>query len=182
MDNRLYTLNADLVHSASVSLATTKESAPLTVWHRRLCHLCKLAIQKLAGSDHVNGLSISKVSGSDELCNACQTGKAHRLPFPPSPKHATKPLKLIHVNRVEISHASLSGRHYASTLIDDYSRKSWAFPLGRKSEALEVFKQWMPTAEKECGNPLRRFQSDNGGDFTSTQFRDFLKLEGVALT
>ena len=123
-------------------------SATLTVWHCRFSHLSTSAIQRMSKQALVQGLAIAP-SGSVTVCNACQTGKSRRLPFSPLSKHATRQLELIHSDLVEISHASLGGPYYAMTLVDNFSRNSWVYLLGKKSEALDRFKEWVASVVLE---------------------------------
>ena len=171
----LYTLDADVVPRAFASLATSSSIAPLTTWHRRLCHLSPRSIQTLASDGHVHGLKVSGVSWCG--CNSCQVSKAHRLPFASSSKRATRKLELVHSDLVEISHASLSGRHYGMLFTDDYSRKGWLYLLGHKSDALDAFLSWLPMVELQSGERLRTFRSDN--EFTSNAWKAELTKRGI---
>jgi len=56
---------------------------------------------------------------------------------------------------LEPGHLSLGNRRYGLTIIDDYSRKTWLFPLGRKSDAFAAFKVWLAHAEKSTGHKLK---------------------------
>jgi hypothetical protein len=63
--------------------------------------------------------------------------------------------------------------------IDDFSGMSWIYPLKRKSDAAEVLKEWKALVEKESGESVRIFRTDNGGEYTSGEFESFLKGEGI---
>lgn len=178
----LYTLDANVVvPSASASLASIVSSPPvsLTTWHRRFTHLSKLSIQKLAREGHVNGLSLSSSGSNEHVCNACQSGKAKRLPFPPLSKRAACPLKLVHTDLVEIRTTSLGGKSYVLTITDDFSRKSWVYLLGKKSETFDNFKVWFASVKRESGLKLLRICLDNGGEYISKAFLSFLANAGI---
>ena len=42
--------------------------------------------------------SIDPEPADAEACDGCAFGKSHHLPFPPSEKHASKPLELVHMD------------------------------------------------------------------------------------
>ena len=45
----------------------------------------------------------------------------------------------------------MGGDKYLITFIDDASRKVWAYPMARKSDALHVFEKWMVVVENQSG-------------------------------
>ena len=48
-----------------------------------------------------------------------------------------------------------------------------------KSEVLEKFKEWKAITEKLTETKMETFQTDNGGEYTSKDFEDYLKKEGI---
>jgi transposase InsO family protein len=42
-----------------------------------------------------------------------------------------------------------------------------------------TFREWKSLLEKSTGHKLKIFHTDNGGEFTSTKFEDYLREEGV---
>jgi hypothetical protein len=75
---------------------------------------------------------------------------------------------------------SLGGARYYLTVIDDFSRKMWVYPLKAKSECFERFKEFKALAEKEVDSHIKVLRSDNGGEYTSNQFEAYLKAQGIA--
>ena len=73
--------------------------------------------------------------------------------------------------------ASLGGYHYYVTFIDDYSRKTWIYFLKTKEseEVLSKFKEFKAQVENLLGKRIKILRSDNGGEYTSTEFNDFSK-------
>ena len=43
----------------------------------------------------------------------------------------------------------------------------------------QKFKEWKTDVEKSLGQSVKIFRSDNGGEFTSTEFEEYLKKEGI---
>ncbi|CAI7855721.1 unnamed protein product, partial [Closterium sp. NIES-54] len=62
---------------------------------------------------------------------------------------------------------SLGGAVYVLSLIDDFTRRVWSFPLPNKESATvaNVLRQWHKDVELECGRKLKAVRSDRGGEF-----------------
>jgi len=63
---------------------------------------------------------------------------------------------------------------YAINFIDDYSRHIRVYTMKTKDEALNKFKQYIADTAT-IGNELRVkcLRTDNGGEYTSTEFNKF---------
>ena len=79
----------------------------------------------------------------------------------------------------KISTESLSGAEYFLTFIDDTTRYVWVYVLKRKDQVFERFLEWKALVEKSTGRKLKALRTDNGGEYTSTEFETYLKKEGV---
>ena len=67
--------------------------------------------------------------------------------------------------------------------IDDYSRMIWVIFLKTKSEAFDKFKLFKAKVENECGHKIKCLRSDNGGEFTLTEFNNLCeKMESKGNT
>ena len=108
-------------------------------------------------------------------------GKHHRSSFPKSgDRQATKLLEIVHSDvcgRLEAK--SLSGAEYFVTFIDDKSRYVWIYILKNKSEVLKKILEWKSMVEKSNGEKIKTLRSDNGGEYTSKEFEDNLKKNGI---
>ena len=98
------------------------------LWHKRLGHPSIHPMKHLA--DLVPEISFS----SNKVCDICPLAKQTRLPFGLSIISTKKPFELIHCDiwgpfRV----CSLSGAYYFLTVVDDYSRHTWIYPMRFKS-------------------------------------------------
>jgi len=64
--------------------------------------------------------------------------------------HRTKgALDYIHSDAWDTSQVpSKGGTHFPLTLIDDYSRRVWPYPLKHKSDAFFIFTEWKVMTEK----------------------------------
>ena len=127
------------------------------------------------------GMNSDDVSDELDFCESCVKGKIHRAPFPTSGgKRAQELLGLVHTDVCgKINSKSLSGGEYFLTFIDDKSRYIWVYILKQKSEVFERFLEWKAMVERSTGKKLQTLRSDNGGEYTSTQFQDYLTKEGI---
>ena len=64
-------------------------------------------------------------------------------------------------------------------LIDDYTRMKWVCFLKKKSEAFECFKIFKEMVENETDLKIKTLRSDNGGEFTSNEFRNYCEEHGI---
>ena len=74
---------------------------------------------------------------------------------------------------------SLSGYEYYVTFIDDYSRKTWIYFLKNKSEVFRKFKEFKALIENLSKKRMKTLRIDNGGEYTSKEFEEFCKEEGI---
>ena len=116
-----------------------------------------------------------------KFCEPCVDGKHHRSSFPKSgSRRATKLLEIVHSDvcgRLEAK--SLSGAEYFVTFIGDKSRYVWIYILKNKSEVFKKFLGWKSMVEKSSGEKIKTLRSDNGGEYTSKEFEDYLKKNGI---
>ncbi|GJY83827.1 putative polyprotein [Tanacetum coccineum] len=76
----------------------------------------------------------------------------------------------------------LGGARYFLSIIDYFSRMTWVFMMKHKSGAFEKFKHWKILIENQIRRKIKRFLIDNGLEFCSREFNDFLEmkeLEGI---
>ena len=154
----------------------TKES----IWHRRYGHLGAQSLKKLAKEDMVDGLDLGMTKKAD-FCEPCAEGKLHRSKFPTEGgRRSEEALGLVHSDVCgKIHPVSLGGGEYFVTFIDDKSRYVWAYIMKSKDEVFRKFQEWKALVEKSTGRKLKVLRSDNGGEYLSTEFKNYLKAEGI---
>ena len=74
---------------------------------------------------------------------------------------------------------SPSGAEYFFTFIDDDSRYVRIYILKNKSEILKKFLVLKSMVEKSSGEKIKMLRSDNGGEYTSKEFEDYFKKDGI---
>lgn len=74
---------------------------------------------------------------------------------------------------------SNSNKRYTICFIDDFNRKTWVYYLCEKSKAFSLFKYFKSLVEKETGTYIKCLHTDRGGEFTSQDFNQFCKENGI---
>jgi transposase InsO family protein len=78
-----------------------------------------------------------------------------------------------------ISEASLIVYVYYVSFIDDYSRKTWIYLLKEKNEFFGKFKESKALVENLTEWKINTLRSNNGGEFTSEEFKEYCKEVGI---
>ncbi|KAL6185208.1 hypothetical protein ACLB2K_041342 [Fragaria x ananassa] len=68
---------------------------------------------------------------------------------------------------------------YFVTFLDDTSRKVWVYLLKSKNQVFQTFKEYHAMVERETGRTLKCLRSDNGGKYTSNEFRGYCSKHGI---
>ncbi|KAI5323652.1 hypothetical protein L3X38_032724 [Prunus dulcis] len=167
-------------------LMTSKENLALEaekvdgslLWHLRYGHLNQRSLQLLHQKSMVVGLP--SIHSEKEICEGCIFGKFHRLPFSQSSWRAKAPLELVHADICGPTRTpSFNNKRYFILFVDDFSRMMWVYFLEQKSEAFSVFKQFKAFGENESGHNLKVLRTDRGGEFTSNEFSEYCKSNGI---
>ena len=121
------------------------------------------------------------VSNEICFCETCAGGKHHKRQMPTSSGTRSEELfGLVHSDVCgKISTKSIGGAEYFLTFIDDKTRYVWVHTLKLKAEVFDRFVEWKALVEKQSGQKLKVLRTDNGGEYTSNKFEEFLKREGV---
>lgn len=141
------------------------------VWHQRLGHPSSSVFQQLLKNQN---LPLSGSEDKTRICESCQLGKSKQLPFCESTRISTSPLEIIHSDVWTSPVSSLSGSKYYVLFVDDYSRFTWLYPLLNKSDVYQCFVKFTLLVENLFSTKIKQLQSDNGGEYTSTLFKQFL--------
>jgi len=74
---------------------------------------------------------------------------------------------------------SHGGHKYFVTFIDDYSRCCAVYFLKHRSEVSAKFKEFEAITTNDCGYKIEALRTDNGGEYISNEFKDYLKSRGI---
>ncbi|KAK8923921.1 hypothetical protein KSP39_PZI019707 [Platanthera zijinensis] len=162
--------------SAYVDKMRANDSA--TIWHERLGNVGMDKLKAVKGLIH----SLPSLSsyGDGHVCAGCQYRKTHRLPFDISQTSCRAPLECIHGDLMGPTVTpSLGGSRYMLALVDDYSRYTWVYFLKEKSETFIKFVEFKELVQGRLGLRLKKLRTDNGGEFTSSNFSNFCRKFGI---
>jgi transposase InsO family protein len=169
--NRLYVLNMQVAQPLCL---VARRDDDAWQWHHHFEALKRLSakgmVQGMSSFDHV-----------EQFCDVCMLMKQKRLPFPQQSSFRAKEwFKLVHGDLCSpVTPATPGGRRYFLLLVDDLSRYMWVVVLGSKGEAANAIRRAQAAAEAECGHKLRVLRTNNGGEFTTTEFVLYCADEGV---
>ena len=168
------------VYSVTEKQPNKDHSSKEDLWHRRYGHLGIKSLQKLASGDLVEEFDYN-ASNDISFCEPCLKGKHQRSQFPTySEKKKSEPLELVHSDVCgKLSSKSLSGAEYFVTFTDDKTRYVWVYVIKKKSEVFKKFCEWKIEVEKSLGRSVKILHTDNGGEFTSDEFEEYLTKEGI---
>ncbi|MBW0506952.1 hypothetical protein O181_046667 [Austropuccinia psidii MF-1] len=111
---------------------------------------------------------------------ACLKSKSHRLPFKGTFPVLSYPLEVAHMDLCgPITPKSRGNSVYEMQIIDGYSQFWHVYFLTLKSQEFEKFRMFKIYAEKKTGCEIKGIVSDNGGEFTRKEFRDYLMKNGI---
>ena len=167
---------------AELASAASEKMSDMDLWHRRLAHVNRQLLSIMMKGDQVKGLKGLKATNPGELsfCEGCVQGKLSKKPFKPSGIHTTRKLQLIHSDVCgPMKTESVGGKKYFVTFTDDYTRCTSSAFLKNKSEVLAQFKQFEAKATSQSGNQIGTLRTDNGGEYTSKEFEEYLVEKGI---
>jgi len=76
---------------------------------------------------------------------------------------------------------SLGGSQYYVTFIDDSTRTMWVYFIKNKFEVFSMFKEWKKEVQTQTGLKIKCLKSDNGGEYDSSQFKEFCSENGIRM-
>lgn len=150
----------------------------LIEWHNRYGHLNFESLTKMINKNMVLGLNVGDKNLQN--CLTCAKGKICAKPFYASKSRSEELLNIVHSDICgPMNKISIGGAKYFITFIDDMSRYVHVYFLKRKDEALEAFKSYKAMAENKTGRKIKILRSDNGGEYKSKDFENFLNSCGI---
>jgi hypothetical protein len=127
-------------HDTALFAKGQKAESDIDLWHKWIGHVNYQRLQDLQTKQVVLGLP--KFSGhKTQICEACQLGKQHRLPFPNERNRSCNKLDLIHSDVWgPAQNVSLGRSRYFVSFIDDYTQHTWIYLIERKSKVFDYFR------------------------------------------
>jgi hypothetical protein len=160
---------------------STTTMAPLNVWHARLGHISVESILKMVRSGMAKGMDITgERKDKSVYCEECEMSAHTQSPIPKETLNRSKEaLGRVFSNVCDVQTVTRQGYRYFITFVDDFSQYLTIYPIKRKSEALEQFKEFLSQSEQQLGKRLKVLCTDGGGEYFSTEFVEYLKAEGI---
>uniref|UniRef100_T1JFH6 Endonuclease n=1 Tax=Strigamia maritima TaxID=126957 RepID=T1JFH6_STRMM len=120
---------------------------------------------------------------SNAICDNCELSKSTRAGFKSeSLLVASEPLELLHMDLWgPCPVPSLGEAKYLLCVVDDATRYTWIFPLRSKDQVFETYKKFHARIERSTGKKIKAIRTDRGGEFTSSEFEQFLTSLGVSI-
>ena len=150
------------------------------LWHQRLGHLNGQQLGTIVEKGLASGVKMSTTSKLS-VCEGCMEGKMQCKLFKSlSYLRSKKKLELIHSDVCgPLQVESIGGSRHFVTFIDDYSHCVAVHFLKHKAEVFEKFEQLEAMVTKECGEPIMKLRTDNGGEYVSKEFQTYLTSKGI---
>jgi histone deacetylase 1/2 len=152
----LYRIDDPFIKQVFSGLKVSREK-----WHARLGHPATPIVRHVL---HRNKLPLYG-STNNVICDSCQQGKSHQLPFSNSDRVISKPLEFIYSDVWGPAQTSTSGHRYYVSFIDGYSRFTWIYLLKHKSDVFHIFLAFQKHVERLLNHKIIHVQSDWGGEY-----------------
>ena len=146
----------------------------INVAHQRLGHLSEGHLRRLFSVS--TGLH---VKGTFKFCEECALAKQTRRNFTKQPTRTTTRLGRLHMDLSGPHPISVRGERYFLLLLDEATRKRWVYFLKQKSDVPGAIRQFLVQMETQTGLKVKRWHSDNGGEFISKVMEDMAKENGI---
>lgn len=161
----------------------TIQNVSQELWHFRLGHLNAADMKRLIVNKMVCGLEKVNINNESKFCESCTIGKQTRLPFPKN-KHlrSSRILELVHTDVCgPMSEPAWDNSRYVLTFTDDFSRATKVYCIERKSDVVTKFKEFVVMVETQHRAKIVKLKADNGGEYSSNEFKQFCKSKGIQL-
>ncbi|CAL8118972.1 unnamed protein product [Prunus armeniaca] len=163
--NKLYKLIGTTIVGGAAIFVNQGIEEKTKLRHHRLGHISQKGLQELHKQGLLEGVSSCKL----DFCEYCVLGKQRKVSFTSSSADVWGPAPT----------KSNGGARYFVTFMDDFSRKVWVYFMKQKSEVFAKFKEWKTETENQTGRKIKYLRSDNGGEYTSNEFTNYCKQEGI---
>ena len=155
--------------ASSFCMVSTSTGVESTIWHARLGHPHTRALN----------LMLPGVVFKNDECEACILGKHCRTVFPRSSTIYEKCFDLVHSDVWTAPCMSRENHKYFVTFIDEKSKYTWVTLIQSKDRVLEAFKNFQSHVANHFSAKLKILRSDNGGEYTSQAFKQYLAQHGI---
>ena len=130
------------------------------------------------------GLDLTHIIDQDCACTACLQGRMHNVNHRNSLVDRARPYEVIYSDVVgPFQNTGYDGSRYFCTFLDAATKESEIYCIKYKSEVPSMFARYKSSKERPTeGLKIRRFYSDGGGEYLSTDFQLSLVEDGITFT
>jgi hypothetical protein len=179
LQNGLY-----VIHRAKEHIHFADESKEM-LWHHRLAHAPFQQIAHIIKTGVASGIDKLQLKPPPaQICSCCCAAKATRAPFQPRDpsRRANRPGIVLHADICgPIPTTSLQGNRYILPIVDEHSRFVTVYFLSSKAQAAAIIIECIRHYNNFTGSSVSILQTDNGGEFSSHEFRRKLTDLGVRI-
>lgn len=154
------------------------------LWHLRYGHISYTALKDLSDKQIVNGLhgNFKNVDKIDK-CEICILSKQCNFPYNKQiSDRSSRPLQLVHTDLICVNQKGLNGEMYIFTAIDDYSSFKVAYPICRKSDTINVFKEFVNYVQAISNYKINMIRCDNGKEYCNVNFKNYCRDNGIFIS
>lgn len=152
--------------------------------HKISCFSSKLWHEKLG---HVNNQTVKAMSKQFEYissdnrdCLSCIENKLSKPKFSTKPRNENlKQLDLVQADLCGPYPTGVNGGRYYITITDEFSKLTRLTILKNKSDVFEAIKEYVNWSNTQSGKKIKRFLSDNGGEFSNSKVKQLFNEHGI---
>lgn len=169
--------------ACAAAVSHPKRKKTLNEWHRVLGHPGMKTVVAMWKKGLVDGMEVDESEPPEEQCEACVQGKQTKASYPKESGTVIEAIGDLVVMDTwgDAPTQGLSGERYFWAFTDGHSRHTEIAFGKHKSEALGHFQAYKAMVENKFGRKIKKIRCDNGGEFLSTEFKAYLRAEGIEL-
>lgn len=156
----------------------------LLEWHERLGHCSYDSILRMVNHEMIDGMEVTGVKTIKDLCVDCRVGKMVKKRPESKIRYAEVPLEVIQCDwSGKMPLKSRTGKQYFSVFVDQFSRRGKVYLHSNKTKetSLQNFKEFKTKYENLLDYKIKMLINDEGTEFSSLLFKNYLNAEGIVL-
>ncbi|PIL28276.1 hypothetical protein GSI_09564 [Ganoderma sinense ZZ0214-1] len=172
---------ADVACAAAVT--RPKRVRTYDEWHRVLGHIGMKAVISMKKKGLVEGMEVDESVEPSQQCESCVRAKQTVAPYPKKSEMVVEAIGDLTVMDLwgKAPTTGIRGEKYFSTFTDMHSRRTVIEFSKTKTDELENFKAYQAHVQNVHGVKLKKIRCDNGGEYLSKDFTNYLRAEGIEL-
>ena len=178
LKGNLYELKIQIDGKAAANSCDAQNDKQL--WHRRMGHIGRQGISILSKNGFIKNMNSN--STSDLSCEVCLSAKQCRGPFSDTRPRAKRVLERVHSDVCgSLAPTAWDGSKYYISFIADFSHFAAIYPIKKKSDVFDSFKQYEAECTAKFGARISMLTTDQGTEYLSTKQREWYKEKGIQI-